>query len=694
MSNIFSISHESKNYAEWDSQTNPGDLDIVSDAALAGTVYGLEVTVDDSVSHTCEKNMPGSYNETIRFRFHFDPNGLTMAEGDYFYLARIIRANPSVGLFCSAQLQYESGYKAKANIQHDGGGTLNRKSSVLTDGPHYFEIKLTRASGSAANDGTLYAYIDGSEFGSITNWDNYDSWLGLTSFVAGISGRDAGTSGVFYLDEFLMRDDDTLIGPANAVSSSDIFAGPYDGNLYLHAGFTTTIRGQIPKPGTYAEGRAWDGDLFLGDDAGAPGSGKFYRLVGFNGTIRSSFSVGTGIKPGCAWDGANLYTADYTAAHGSERAFKYTGFSSTVSSSFTLPSGSQYGVTLDHNLNFITVDRDSDKVTRFSGFTSSVDTSFTRANLSGSDASWDGTDLFVSSMDDNKYYKLTGFSSTVSSSITQETTNGYGLAVAGMALDVTAGLGEATAAGLAPVVGPVGNIIVANYAGQKHVRFRGFTSTVDSSYTTGDSQPYGLGHDGTNVFSTGNGNDKLFKHNGFSSSYITSINAPTLDPTAICWDGSTMLSGSWHSDKLYKHVGFTTSIASSFGASEVRGVEWNWDDDKMYHTRGDTATNVFQHNGFSSSIDSSFNGPNWYGAGVAWMSSSDLSWASYSTNIVYQLTGFSSTVKNSFNDSFGGAPTGTGDIAWDNWGTTDPEEAVTATLWHWLNTHVRHRVRR
>ncbi len=85
----------------------------------------------------------------------------------------------------------------------------------ISDAEHYVEVLVTYASGPSANDGVMTLWVDGSQQGTDTTLDLYNTTKPNEARLGAVVGIDSGTSGTFYLDEFVLRDDDTEIGPVS-----------------------------------------------------------------------------------------------------------------------------------------------------------------------------------------------------------------------------------------------------------------------------------------------------------------------------------------------------------------------------------------------------------------------------------------------------------------------------------------------
>jgi hypothetical protein len=96
-------------------------------------------------------------------------------------------------------------------LRNDGGGYHVTSQIVLSDAPHYIEVLVAYASSAVASDATLTIWIDGVQADQVTGIDLYDRSKPDTVLL-GVVTVASGTSGTIYLDELVLRDDDTEIG--------------------------------------------------------------------------------------------------------------------------------------------------------------------------------------------------------------------------------------------------------------------------------------------------------------------------------------------------------------------------------------------------------------------------------------------------------------------------------------------------
>ncbi len=217
MAIIIDIDHEGGDLTEYTSTVeDSGDLSAHADAALAGTDYGLKLVIDDTTGIYGLVSFGSPYSTTgiVRARFYIDPNALTMANGNNFRLLVVNNSTPAA--VAEVRLGYTTGtgHTIAAMIVDDAAAESFTTYYGISDELHYVEMLLTRASGESTNDGSIQLWIDRVDKETVGSKDNYTRFntLRIVQFGA-VSGIDTGTSGTFYLDQLVVNDDGSEIGP-------------------------------------------------------------------------------------------------------------------------------------------------------------------------------------------------------------------------------------------------------------------------------------------------------------------------------------------------------------------------------------------------------------------------------------------------------------------------------------------------
>lgn len=214
MGEVFNIRHETDLSEYTSTQTDSGDLSQSESAALAGSAGGLLCTIDDQNAIYGEKTFTELSNGAYRFRFYVDPNGLTMASADGFVCAWLLNGSSNRALII---FHYDgSNYDVFLRVYDDAVSTNDTAYYDISDSEHYIECRITYASSAEASDGTAELFIDGVSQEELTGLDLYDLSEPDKARLGACYGVDVGTSGTLYLDEFVLRDDATEIGPVSS----------------------------------------------------------------------------------------------------------------------------------------------------------------------------------------------------------------------------------------------------------------------------------------------------------------------------------------------------------------------------------------------------------------------------------------------------------------------------------------------
>jgi hypothetical protein len=220
----FTARHETAgSFAEYTaSVTDGGDLSIGSGAALAGSSNGMSVLVDDTTLIYAYKSLASAITTgVVRYRFYFDPNTMTMTNGDAFSVMMITDVGSNPVSFIMFSKTAGGNYAMYAVCVQDGGTHLNTVEVTITDAPHWIEVETRRATTSTSVDGYTYFWIDGNFAAKTVLADNFDQMNDWQVIIVGaVSGIDAGTSGTCYIDEVVVNDDGAVIGGYGTTSPS------------------------------------------------------------------------------------------------------------------------------------------------------------------------------------------------------------------------------------------------------------------------------------------------------------------------------------------------------------------------------------------------------------------------------------------------------------------------------------------
>ncbi len=196
---IFSDGFESADLSAWDSSaTDGGDLSASAAAALCGD-YGMQAVIDDTNNLYVLDDTPDR-EPRYRARFYFDPNSITMADGDSHYLLALRDASENIAY---VDFAYSSGnYRVRGMIRDDSSSWSNTSFYTITDDVHFIEIDWAASTEPGADDGYLSLWVDGSLSETITDVDN-DTRRAEQARLGAPFAIDASTSGTEHFDSFV-----------------------------------------------------------------------------------------------------------------------------------------------------------------------------------------------------------------------------------------------------------------------------------------------------------------------------------------------------------------------------------------------------------------------------------------------------------------------------------------------------------
>jgi len=215
MAVLFNITHDANNLDEYDSTvTDGGDLSTGT-PGLAGTTAKMQALIDDTTVIYGQKDFTQITSAAYRFRLYIDPNTITIPSFNSFFICDV---SCSGGQLARVLLYYQTGYGYRLQVSHQDDDYAAHSTSFysITDAEHYVEVLVTWASSALAHDATVTLWIDGDQKEQLTGLDIFNRGKPNRALLGATAGVDAGTAGTLYLDEFVLRDDDTEIGPVAA----------------------------------------------------------------------------------------------------------------------------------------------------------------------------------------------------------------------------------------------------------------------------------------------------------------------------------------------------------------------------------------------------------------------------------------------------------------------------------------------
>jgi RHS repeat-associated protein len=212
---LFADGFESGNLSAWSSSvTDSGNLAVSTGAALSGA-DGLQLTLDDNTAIYVQDNTP-SAESRYRARFYFNPNSVTMVEGN---TQQLLCGYTSAGglVFCVIFQRAGGDYRVSAYDKTDTGAQPSAGYRILNNAPqaHLVEVDWQGSSAAGANNGVLTVWVDGLQNNILSGVDNDTLRVEYVRFGAPL-GVSTGTRGVEFIDTFESHRQ-TSIGPDSSV---------------------------------------------------------------------------------------------------------------------------------------------------------------------------------------------------------------------------------------------------------------------------------------------------------------------------------------------------------------------------------------------------------------------------------------------------------------------------------------------
>lgn len=195
---IYSNGFESGSFSGWSSvNTDSGDLRVTSPAALKG-LKGMRALIDDNRALWVADARPDR-EPAYRERFYFDPNSVTMTNGNSFVLFFGYSGSAPV---LRVELRRSAGlYQVRASARNDGTGWTGGSWYTIGDKPHYLETYWKASTAPGADNGVLVFWVDGVRRLRLATIDNDTHRIDLVRLGA-VAGLDAGTRGTIFIDAF------------------------------------------------------------------------------------------------------------------------------------------------------------------------------------------------------------------------------------------------------------------------------------------------------------------------------------------------------------------------------------------------------------------------------------------------------------------------------------------------------------
>lgn len=227
----YEYDHEEGDLSDWNSST--GSVSATVAAALGNTSYGLEVTVASGDTSTDYVSGPISAPsaDKFRWRFYFDPNTFNYTAGEVAQIVHFITDAGGQTNAINVMFRFgEGNYQVAVWARQDTSNYLYSGYVTISDGPHWIEVSAVRESADGNDDGTVDWWIDDTEQTSnnITSIENYNLWGGIKQVDFGLSYRNQSSFyGTLYMDELVINDTGTTIGPTGQAYDITITPGVY-----------------------------------------------------------------------------------------------------------------------------------------------------------------------------------------------------------------------------------------------------------------------------------------------------------------------------------------------------------------------------------------------------------------------------------------------------------------------------------
>ena len=184
--------------------TDSGDLSVNTSCALEGGDC-LAALIDDTTNIYVKDDTPTDETD-YQVRFLFDPNDLTMANGDELDL--FLMGEDGAGSAVSkVQFHFDTteGYEIRLQVNNDGGTGSFTDWYPIDDDVHEIVVEwwadTDGGADSGGDDGTARLWIDGDLIQTLTGIDSDTRQVDYTRLGA-VSGIDATTSGTMYFDDY------------------------------------------------------------------------------------------------------------------------------------------------------------------------------------------------------------------------------------------------------------------------------------------------------------------------------------------------------------------------------------------------------------------------------------------------------------------------------------------------------------
>ena len=199
---IFADGFESGTLSAWSaSVTNGGNLNVTTTAALVGS-QGLRAVINNTTAIYVTDDTPNAESR-YRARFYFDPNSITMSNGNTHTIFYGYQGTSTQIL--QVEFRRSSGvYQVRASVRNNKSTWSSSNWFTINDAPHFLEMDWRAATAAGANNGSLTFWIDGAQQANLTGVSNDTRRIDRVRLGA-VEGLDSGTLGAYYFDAFESR---------------------------------------------------------------------------------------------------------------------------------------------------------------------------------------------------------------------------------------------------------------------------------------------------------------------------------------------------------------------------------------------------------------------------------------------------------------------------------------------------------
>jgi hypothetical protein len=189
-----------------------GDLAVTPGAAMKGSPFGLDLTVDDTTSLYVEDGTPND-EDLYRARFYLDPTTFDPGEAQAHRRTRVFLAfeeAPNRRIAAIVLRRVSGQYALMGRTRVDDNAQVDTAFVPITPAPHFVEFHWKSATAPGANDGRFELWIDDAPVAPLTGLDNDAAEVDFVR-MGGLSLK-GGSSGTLRFDEFRSQRE-TRVGP-------------------------------------------------------------------------------------------------------------------------------------------------------------------------------------------------------------------------------------------------------------------------------------------------------------------------------------------------------------------------------------------------------------------------------------------------------------------------------------------------